>query len=263
MKIIQLTDLHLTESIDKLLYGLNPYSRLELALQSILKSHSDAGFIVITGDLADDASPKVYELLFDIIKNYKIPIYPMMGNHDDREAFKKHFLEFSKSNFIQYEQKIDNRVHIFLDTLVQGDSCGKLCPSRITWLKDTLDRYSQYSIYLYMHHHPIESGLYEMDNDSNFRSSDEFWNLLKNYTNIKHISFGHLHRIMHSTKHSISMHSTRSTTFQVAYQVDNKAEFLTNEENPTYAILDIQDDDNVRIHHHEYLNEDRFYKGDY
>jgi len=263
MKIIQLSDLHLAGEDGKLLYEIDPNLRFKMALESISKNHSDARFVVVTGDLTDNASSEAYEALSSIMDRFNMPIHLILGNHDKRDIFKKYFPAFINSDFIQYVKKIDNKVHIFLDTLVEDCSYGELCSSRMGWLKEQLDMYSSDFIYLYMHHHPIESGLYEMDNNADFKSSEKFWDLLKQYQNIKHISFGHLHRIMHSTKQNITLHSTRGMGFQVAYQPNSKIEYLTNEEKPTYAVIDILDDNNTRIHHHEFMDEDRFYKGDY
>jgi len=263
VKIIHLSDLHLIGEDETSLYGIDPNLRLKIALNSIKKNHNDAEFIVITGDLTDNASPKAYEALSSIKDICSMPVHFILGNHDKRDIFKKYFTEFSDSEFIQYVKKIDNKVHIFLDTLVEGCSYGQFCSSRMEWIEKKLYQYRHDFVYLYMHHHPIDSGLYEMDSDAEFKSSKEFWNLLKKYNNVKHISFGHLHRIMHAVKQNISLHSTRSTTFQVSYQPHSKVEFLTNEENPTYAIIEILSDNNTRIHHHEFMSEDRFYKGDY
>jgi 3',5'-cyclic AMP phosphodiesterase CpdA len=263
MKIIQLSDLHLIGNKNKSLYGIDPNFRLKKALKSIEKNHSDAKFIVITGDLTDNASIQSYKFLAEIIKNCTIPIYVIVGNHDKRDVFAKYFGHLVNEGFIQFTKKIENKVHIFLDTLVENKSYGELCSSRMAWLKDRLDESTEDLVYIYMHHHPIDSGLYEMDNMANFKSSKEFWDLLKKYQNVKHISFGHLHRIMHSSKQNISLHSTRSTAFQVAYQPDSKTEYLTNEEQPTYALIEIVEEGNTRIHHHEFMNEDRFYLGDY
>ncbi|HIP44164.1 MAG TPA: phosphodiesterase [Sulfurospirillum arcachonense] len=263
MKIIQLSDLHLIENGSESLYGINPNFRLKEALKSIQKNHSDAKFIVITGDLTDNASSKAYEILSENIKNSLIPVYMILGNHDKRDVFNNCFPDFIDNGFCQYIKKVDNTVHIFLDTLVEDKPYGELCSSRMKWLKKRLDEFSEDFVYLYMHHHPISSGLYEMDNMADFKSTKEFWSLLKNYKNVKHISFGHLHRVMHSSKQNISLHSTRSTTFQVAYKPDTKTEYLTNEEHPTYAVIDIIEEGNTRIHHHEFMNEDRFFLGDY
>jgi len=261
MKIIQLSDLHLIGEDSSLLYGIDPYERLELALKSIEKNHSDATFIVITGDLTDNSSHKGYEVLKSIVDKSSIPMHLILGNHDNRDIFSNYFPDLFEDEFVQYTKKIDGKVFLFLDTLVEDESYGEFCDIRMKWLKNRLEEYRKESIYIFMHHHPIDSGLYEMDNLANFKSKELFWSLLKKYKNIKHISFGHLHRIMHSMKDNISLHSTRSTTFQVAYRPDEKSEFLTNDESPTYAIMDIMQDGNPRIHHHEFMNEDRFYRG--
>jgi len=261
MKFIHISDLHIQE--DNLpLYGLDPCFRFELAIKSIEKNHSDAEFVVITDDLTSYGSQGAYEILSKILSKTKLRIYPILGNHDKRDKFLKHFPDFKSGDFIQYSKKIDNTAHIFLDTLVENNSYGELCKQRIEWLKAELDRYRDNFIYLYMHHHPVDSGLYEMDHDANFKSSCEFWSLLKNHNNVKHISFGHLHRIMHTSKQGVSMHSTRGTVFQVAYLPSKKEEYLTNEEKPTYAIVDIAHDGNTRVHHHEFLSEDKLYLGD-
>jgi len=262
LKILQLSDLHLIGENSNSLYGICPYNRLQKALKSIEEWHSDADFIVLTGDLTDDASSGAYTLLEKTIQESSIPIYPILGNHDKRDVFSDYFPEYLTDGFIQYTKKIDNKIFIFLDTLVEDNPYGELCEVRMKWFADRLEEYRENSIYIFMHHHPIDSGLHEMDNMANFKSSKIFWHLLKRYDNVKHISFGHIHRIMHSFKNGVSLHSTRSTTFQVAYRPDSKAEFLTNEENPTYAILESMEDDSLRVHHHEFMNEDRLYIGD-
>ena len=262
MKFIQISDPHLIGDERASLYGIDPDFRLKKALESIDKRHSDTEFIAITGDLSNDGSNQAYKKLQTVIKNSKLVIYPILGNHDKRDIFKSYFTEFLSNDFIQYVKVIGDKAFIFLDTLVEGKPYGLLCESRIKWLKNQLENYRDKLLYIFMHHHPIPCGLYEMDTMADFKSQKDFWDLLKPYNNIKHISFGHIHRIMHSSKNGMTMHSTRSTTFQVAYKPESKTEYLTNEENPTYAIIDINKEGNTRIHHHEYLNEDRFYLGE-
>ncbi|MFK5882183.1 MAG: phosphodiesterase [Sulfurospirillum sp.] len=262
MKFIQISDPHLIGDERPSLYGIDPNFRLDKAFESIKKWHSDAKFVVITGDLSNSASDLAYAKLQTVIKNSKFSVYPILGNHDKRDIFKSYFSEFTNDGFIQYAKKIDDKAFLFLDTLMEDKSYGELCDSRIKWLKNQLEIYNNKFLYIFMHHHPISCGMHEMDTVANFKTQQKFWDLLKPYKNIKHISFGHIHRIMHSSKNGISLHSTRSTTFQVAYKPDNKVEYLTNEENPTYAIINIDKDGNTRVHHHEYLSEDRFYLGE-
>ena len=260
MKIIHLTDTHLLGADRANVYGINPAYLFKKAIKSINNNHADAEFIAITGDLAHAATEGAYSILKSVIEKSKIPIHIIPGNHDDRKYLNKYFPNLVDNGFIQYSYKIDEKVFLFLDTLVAGERYGEMCDERLKWLQNKLDKYKDYPVYIFMHHHPVDSGLIEMDTVASFRSAKSFWKILDKFTNIKHIAFGHLHRIMHVARDSVTMHSTRSTTFQVSYQPQSKLEYLTNKEKPTYAIMEIQKNDTIRIHHHEYLDEKRYYE---
>ena len=260
MKIIQITDTHLSGVDRGNVYGLNPAYRLKRAIKSINQFHADAAFIVITGDLADVASVGAYEILSKIIKKSKVPVYPILGNHDMRKPFNSAFPEYDDGGFVQYVKEIEGRAFLFLDTLVEGERYGELCEKRLKWFKKALVKYRKQPLYIFMHHHPVDSGLYEMDVEADFRSKEAFWTLVDKRKNIKHITFGHLHRIMHVSRGTLSMHATRSTTFQVSYQPHEKLEYLTNRERPTYAVMTLEKDEMLRIHHHEYLDEKVYYE---
>lgn len=254
MKIIHLSDTHILDRYDQQLHGFKPAVRLERAIESINRLHKDAKFIAITGDLVNSSSRDSYLLFRDIIDKSELKVYPILGNHDNREEFLSVFPSYDNDNFVQYDIKIENRVFLFLDTLVEGYCYGDLSNEKLSWLELKLKQHKQYPIYIFMHHHPIESGLYEMDNRAYLHSKDQFWNIVQKYPSIKHISFGHIHRVMHAVRGQISMHSTKSTAFQVAYDMGDKHEYIADKEMPSYAIIDILDDD-IRIHHHEYLTE--------
>ena len=262
MKFIHLTDTHILGKEKPSLYGLNPDLMLKKAIKSIEAMHKDAEFIVITGDISNNGKNLSYKKLKTIVKKSKIRILPILGNHDCRENFIYYFPKLEESGFIQYVRVIDNKAFIFLDTLSTDNAYGELCDIRLDWLKVQLEKFKNNHIYIFMHHHPVECGLYRMDHYANFKSADIFWDLLSGYSNIKHITFGHIHGIQHSAKGCISMHSTKSTTFQVAYLPTEKNEYLTNEE-PTYAIVTINDDGDTSIRHHQFLTEDRIFTGRY
>ena len=62
MKVIQLSDLHLTAPGGEL-FGSSPLARLELALARIGAEHGDADFCLLTGDLADAGGDAAYAAL--------------------------------------------------------------------------------------------------------------------------------------------------------------------------------------------------------
>ncbi len=260
MKIIHLSDTHIIDIKQKNLYGIEPSYRMRKALASIEKYHKDASMVVITGDLVDTPSKEAYTVFYDIVKDFPIPVYAIVGNHDSRELFLKYFPKLQADGFIQYSLEIEEFAFLFLDTLVEDKPFGNLCQKRLAWLEKQLKKYSNKKVYIFMHHHPLKSYLYEMDNEANLKNSDEFWNIIDKYDNILHITFGHLHRITQMQRKNVSLHSTKSTTFQVAFTPNETKEYLTNEEKPAYCVM-ILNDTNLLLHHHEFLYEDEKYIG--
>jgi 3',5'-cyclic AMP phosphodiesterase CpdA len=258
MKIIHLSDTHILDDRNKTLKGINPAINLEKALQSIEKNHNDAEFIVITGDLVESPSKKAYEIFYEIIKKSTIPVYPLIGNHDDRELFLKFFPAFQSDRFAQYFFVTDNLAFVFLDTNVKNQIFGKLCDKRLEWLENILQKNRDKNLFIFMHHHPIEVGMYKMDNEYDLKNKNEFFNLINKFNNVKHISFGHVHRIIQVYKNSISLNSTRALVSSIVYNPKLKEEYFTNEEKPTYAVLNILKD-TLLIHYCEFLNEERIF----
>ena len=86
MKLIHVTDTHLIHP-GKTLHGLDPEVRFEACMEDIILNHSDADCLLITGDLADKGEASAYELMAKSLKQYPVPAYLVVGNHDDREVF--------------------------------------------------------------------------------------------------------------------------------------------------------------------------------
>ena len=85
-KIIQITDPHLSRP-GQVLWGLDPFERLQAAFKEILTFHSDAEACFITGDHTDSASPEALLWLKDTLAAFPISTHLMIGNHDVRSVF--------------------------------------------------------------------------------------------------------------------------------------------------------------------------------
>ena len=254
MRIIQLSDLHIRGD-EYNLFGLNPLYRFQKAIESINKNYPEAEFIVITGDLAHKSNLNAYKQIKEIIETSKIKVKLLIGNHDNREDFYSVFPNTPKYNgFVNYTYEKDDHLFIFLDTKIANSHAGDMCEIRYKWLENIL-KSTEKNCFIFMHHHPVKIGIKVIDN-INFLSYERFWSTIKN-TNVKHIFFGHIHRNVFGIKHSVGYFGIRSTNHQLALKNTNK-EYLTNEEKPNYAVIDIVDSD-VNINLHEYLEEERVY----
>ena len=213
MKIIHLTDLHLPPP-GKMLWGLDPYARLESALADIETLHADADLCVISGDLTDKGVPEAYTWLADRLERFPIKTIPMLGNHDDRETAKRMLpgLPVDANGFVQGAVDVPAGRLLFLDTFKGGTSAGQYCAARQEWLRSELAATGS-PVWIFMHHPPFDVGIPYMDRIK--LDEDEAFGDLIEGTTVRHIFFGHIHRACFVHWRGISCSSLPSLVHQV------------------------------------------------
>jgi len=214
MKIIHLTDLHLPLPGEKL-WGLDPYARLESALVDIERLHSDAKICIISGDLADHGAPEAYEWLAARLARFPIDTVLMIGNHDDRSVAieKLPSLSVDAQGFVQGAMDTSLGRLLFLDTFKGGTSAGQYCLARQDWLREKLDTDQDRPVWIFMHHPPFDVGIPYMDRIK-LEDVEAFGQLVRD-ANVRHIFFGHIHRVCFVTWQGISCSSLPSLSHQV------------------------------------------------
>ncbi len=130
MKIIQITDTHLVRP-GETIYGLDPTARLRAVVDDILLCHADADLAVVTGDMTDRGEREAFRAFRNEISRLPMPVRLLLGNHDDRRAFRDVFQEHpvDPGGFVQSVLDGPEGVGrlIFLDTNEAGWSGGRLC----------------------------------------------------------------------------------------------------------------------------------------
>ena len=120
--------------------------------------------IVFTGDLADKGEPEAYAKLKAIVEpaaaRLGARVIWVMGNHDDRGAFREGLLGQAAST-----APVD-RVHwvnglriIALDSTVPGHHHGEISGAQLDWLAEELSIPAEHGTILALHHPPIPSVL--------------------------------------------------------------------------------------------------------
>ncbi|MEM9121211.1 MAG: phosphodiesterase, partial [Cyanobacteria bacterium P01_F01_bin.56] len=196
MLIAQISDLHVQPAGEQA-YGIvdtNQY--LKAAVQQLNRLDPQPDIVVATGDLVDDRTETEYRMLKELLAPLRAPLYFVMGNHDNRTAFRQVFPELSylpTSGFVHYVlDEFPLRV-IVLDTLVDGEGYGNLDAERLAWLEARLAEAPTKPTIVFMHHPPFKTGLYGMD-QLRCRGNESLGKLLVQYSNIQRIACGHLHR---------------------------------------------------------------------
>ncbi|MBZ9994288.1 phosphodiesterase [Mesorhizobium sp. BH1-1-4] len=196
MRIIHVTDTHLVGP-GNLLFTLDPTQRLEVVLRKIEAEFSDADLCVISGDLTDGGEPEAYRTLRDRLDNFPVPTRLLIGNHDNRENFRRAFPEtpIDDNGFIQSFDDLEGTRLIYLDTPEPGAPQGRLCDKRLGWLKSTLEGAAGKSVVIFTHYPFLSIGLPTFRNIllSNPR---DVMPLLHAHGGVRHIFCGHAHVAM-------------------------------------------------------------------
>ena len=88
LKIGQISDTHIGKDAS-LVQDIDVRKNFLTAYNS--KSMEGLDLLVVSGDLADNATPGAYEFVSQVLKSCKVPVCIIPGNHDDLEVMEKYF----------------------------------------------------------------------------------------------------------------------------------------------------------------------------
>ena len=253
-KFIHITDIHLVDE-GLLLNGGVPTARLDACLDDISRWHPDAAFCVISGDLAEFAEVEAYQALKARLAVYPLPCFLLIGNHDDRAVLQSVFPDHPKdmNEFVQHRFEIEQGVFLFLDTTKEGRDVheGQLCSYRLDWLKQQLAEAGDKPTYLFLHHPPFEIGIPYVDN-IRLIEAEAFAKALRYGRDIRHVFYGHVHRMTYVNWRGISFTSLPSLNHQIPLNAASvNAEFC--DEPPAYGVVLIEDDQ-LTVHFNTFLH---------
>ena len=253
MKIVQLSDLHLTLPGAKL-FGSAPLARLELAIDRILENHADADFCLLTGDLADAGGEAAYASLAEALRRLPMPAHLLPGNHDSRAALRRHFPQLANNDggFMQAALATPGGYFLLLDTVEPGAPWGSYCIQRREWLAQQLAAAGDLPLYVAMHHPPLALGIPSMDQFA-LRDAEAFWSVIAPHrTRIRHLFFGHLHRPIGGSWRGIPFSCTSSPNHQVALDLTTvRGDDVPGCREPAGFAVILIDTDSVVVHHQQ------------
>jgi Icc protein len=208
LKIGQITDTHiggeasLVQDIDVRKNFLTAYNS---------ESMKDLDLLVISGDLADDFKPGAYSFIADVLKDSKVPVCVIPGNHDDVEVMKKHFDLNGKihNGKCYYRYDIDGRSIFFLDS-----ANGTVSSEQLSWLEHETAKVDG-EVLLFLHHPPCHCDHKFMDLRYAMKNIDEVQATLLKIDNLKYIFVGHYHSEMVEKVGDKTVYVTPSTQMQI------------------------------------------------
>ena len=252
MKLVQVSDLHFVPPGTRL-FGMDPRARLAAAIEDINARHADAELCLFTGDLADNGDPLAYGALAALLAGLRLPYRLLIGNHDERENFRRAFPEapLDAAGFVQSTLSTPAGHLVLLDTHEPGTGAGSYCAARQDWLRARLAEAGGEPVYLFMHHPPFDIGIPSLDR-IRLLEPEGFAAALEG-AQVRHIFFGHVHRPVSGSWRGIPYSAPRSIVHQVPLDFGLKRRVPYSFEPPAYNVILISEGLTV-VHHHDFLH---------
>lgn len=241
MLIAQITDIHL---------GFDPGNpaelnrqRLDQVLRALIDGPNRPDLLLATGDLTDHGDPESYRALAEAFSQCPFPVWPAMGNHDDRANFAAIFRHVPQQDgFVHYVIPLENRRILVLDTLEPGRHGGAFCEVRAEWLAARLDEDAETPTLIVLHHPPVEAGIEWMNTHPDEPWVERFAAAIEHRPNIAALLCGHLHRTITAPWQGTSVAICSSTAPQLALDLrpmdpeapDNRPMIIADA--PAYAL---------------------------
>lgn len=156
-------------------------------IKEIEQNRKDWGisFIIILGDIVQNGYKDAFNLAKDDFENSKIPIYPIIGNHDLYNNGWNNYKKIMGRSVYAFE--INNTYFIFLDTA--NGTIGNLQKS---WLEKRLSKSNHDNILIFSHYSPTDQEWQSLVEWSFPEERYYLIDLLDRY-NVDFMFCGHLH----------------------------------------------------------------------
>jgi Icc protein len=168
---------------------------------ALVALHPQPDALLVTGDLTDDGDPRSYARVRELLAPLTVPVHPIPGNHDDRDALREAFADHpgvtATDGFLQYAVDCDGVRVLMCDTLVPGSPAGSFGEERREWLAGALDGTPTI---IAMHHPPTLTGIAEFDTIG-LPAGDvaALVELLDGRDDVLRVVAGHIHRLITAT----------------------------------------------------------------
>lgn len=259
MLFAQISDFHLIEPGRRAFGGIDPTECAERAVRAVNTLDPLPEFVLVTGDIAHDPTPKIYRHARALLDRLRMPYYAIPGNHDGRDPFLEAFggpacpvdahggqgkgerskaktVWASSQDFAQYAFERGGYQFIAIDTLDEGAAGGRLCNERLSWLASTLRQTRNTRRVLFLHHPPIDVGHSFMDS-IRLEGAEALSKLLREHPAETHILCGHLHRTVSTVWEGAALHMCPGTAHQISLSLQPGAQPMFIHEPPAARLF--------------------------
>ncbi|OGT62512.1 MAG: hypothetical protein A3E85_00685 [Gammaproteobacteria bacterium RIFCSPHIGHO2_12_FULL_45_12] len=211
-RIIQISDTHIAANPERALLGVTLRTSFN-AVVELVRQHelNQMDLILLTGDISHDGSETSYLYAANTLKSFNVPVYAILGNHDDAltmaSVYPCHTMRTDKQIILGPWQII------LLNSHVPGQVHGLLNEQELEYMEHCLQQYPDKQAIIVFHHHPLPVGSQWLDK-LGLINARAFWRIISNYANVHTVLFAHVHMAFQHHVQQIPCYSPPSTCIQ-------------------------------------------------
>ncbi len=240
LRLVQLSDLHLCAQ-PGLLWDipLDTDQTLAQVLAQIPRYEPD--LVLVSGDLAQDPLPEVYQRLRQQLSAVPAPVAVLPGNHDRADLVES--LLQSDNLSTRKEWRLGNWQILLLDSSCPEDHQGGLCSTEeLAWLEAALAAHSADHSLICLHHQPLAVGTPWVD-AIGLANGEALLACIDRHSQVRGVLFGHIHQAFEAERRGVKYWGCPATSVQFQpYQ----AQFEVNNQAPALRWLELEADGEIR-----------------
>jgi Icc protein len=245
LKILQLTDLHVTPHAGDLMLGLDTEDFFQKTLADAYGQHGPFDLILLTGDLAQDPCADSYQRIQQHLSQYPIHCLCLPGNHDDFELMQRYLQAGNVSSNKQLV--IGNWQIVLLNSQKPNSPVGMLAEKELAFLEQALLSHQELPTLVALHHPCFALGSSWLDT-MQIENSAAFLSLLNKYPQVKAVTCGHVHQAYFKKIDHINFFATPASCFQFTPYSN---EFSIAETSPGYRVFNLHQDGSLQSTVHQ------------
>jgi Icc protein len=205
LKIVQLSDCHVSAAPNAVYRGIDPRQTLRSLLPAVQAWAPD--LVLLTGDLAEEPSAETYAWLRAKLDPLGVPLLTLPGNHDDpalqTRAFPATALEQPLSE-LRGGWEI-----VLLNSAAPGRISGVLSEATLNGLEAELGGRSLPALVV-LHHQPVPTGSRWIDRYP-LEQPERFWTVIDRHPRVRAVCWGHIHHDFRAWRGSVALLGAPST----------------------------------------------------
>lgn len=236
-KLVQVSDCHVSASREVRYRGLDADRSLLGLLPVVRDWQPDA--ILLTGDVAEDASTAAYGRVSAMLCSAGAPVHALPGNHDEPAVMQRSFRSgpWAGPRFVS----LKNWQLVLLDSTAHGEIGGVISEQELEQLENGLRSSQAEHVILAMHHQPVPVGSPWIDKYA-LGEPGKFLDLVERDKRVRCITWGHVHQDIDMERDGVRMLGAPSS---VANSLPGRDKFTLDTAGPACRWLRLLPDGTV------------------